>query len=100
MNTKIAQERALRAIPHGATRSYADLARSVGMPGAARAVARACATNRLAVVVPCHRVVPAAGGAGGYRWGAARKRRLLDAERAGAAALRPQAERPDGRRTR
>jgi AraC family transcriptional regulator of adaptative response/methylated-DNA-[protein]-cysteine methyltransferase len=52
----------------------------IGAPGGARAVARACATNRLAIVVPCHRVVPTAGGIGQYRWGAERKAGLLDAE--------------------
>lgn len=78
--------RALREIPFGATRSYAELAREIGRPGAARAVARACASNRVALVVPCHRVVRADGDAGGYRWGAERKAGLLAAERAGAAA--------------
>ena len=72
---------ALAEIPRGETRSYADIARAVGRPGAHRAVARACATNPVALAVPCHRVVPAAGGVGGYRWGSERKRRLLKAER-------------------
>lgn len=72
--------KALRAIPLGETRTYAALAREIGRPTAARAVARACATNPVAVVVPCHRVVPAAGGPGGYRWGAARKQALLRLE--------------------
>jgi AraC family transcriptional regulator of adaptative response/methylated-DNA-[protein]-cysteine methyltransferase len=72
--------RALRDIPPGETRSYGQVAAAVGDAAAARAVARACATNRVALVVPCHRVVPAAGGAGGYRWGAARKQVLLEAE--------------------
>lgn len=76
--------RALREIPPGETRSYGALAAAVGDPRAARAVARACASNRLAVVVPCHRVVPAAGGPGGYRWGTPRKRALLEAEAAAA----------------
>jgi AraC family transcriptional regulator, regulatory protein of adaptative response / methylated-DNA-[protein]-cysteine methyltransferase len=58
------------------------VAASIGAPRAARAVARACATNPVALVIPCHRVVPAAGGTGGYRWGRDRKERLLDAERA------------------
>lgn len=71
---------ALRAIPSGETRSYAQVAAAIGRPTAARAVARACATNRVALVVPCHRVVPSGGGAGGYRWGAARKQALLDRE--------------------
>jgi len=74
---------ALRDIPPGETRSYGQVAAAVGDPGAARAVARACASNRVAVVVPCHRVVPATGGAGGYRWGAERKRALLETEAAG-----------------
>lgn len=72
---------ALRRIPAGETRSYAEVARAIGRPRAVRAVARACATNRAAVVVPCHRVVPSAGGTGGYRWGEDRKRRLLEQER-------------------
>jgi AraC family transcriptional regulator of adaptative response/methylated-DNA-[protein]-cysteine methyltransferase len=71
---------ALAAIPYGATRTYGDVAAAIGRPGAARAVARACATNPVALAVPCHRVVPATGGIGGYRWGPARKRRLLARE--------------------
>lgn len=73
--------RALRAIPYGATVSYGALARSIGAPSATRAVARACATNRVALVIPCHRVVREDGGLGGYRWGIDRKRRLLETER-------------------
>lgn len=80
--------RALRAIPRGETRSYAEVAEAVGAPRAARAVARACATNRVAVLVPCHRVVRGGGEAGGYRWGAPRKRALLDAERTAASRRR------------
>lgn len=72
---------ALRAIPAGETRTYSEIARALGRPRAARAVARACASNPVAVLIPCHRVVPARGGVGGYRWGAERKRRLLDVER-------------------
>lgn len=72
---------ALRAIPPGQTVGYADLAARIGAPGGARAVAAACAANRLAVAVPCHRVVAADGGLAGYRWGVERKRRLLDRER-------------------
>ncbi len=72
--------KALRAIPVGETRTYAALAHDIGRPTAARAVARACATNPVAIVVPCHRVVPAAGGPGGYRWGSARKHALLALE--------------------
>src|SRR3989449_410012 len=74
---------ALRRIPHGATRSYTEIARAIGKPSATRAVARACATNPAALVIPCHRVVRADGGLGGYRWGVARKRALLEQERAG-----------------
>ena len=71
---------ALAEIPYGETRSYGDVAKAVGRPRAARAVARACATNPVALAIPCHRVVPAAGGTGGYRWGAARKKALLARE--------------------
>ena len=73
--------RALQQIPYGETRAYAEVAKSIGKPTAVRAVARACATNPVALVVPCHRVVPAAGGVGGYRWGAPRKARLLQTEK-------------------
>src|SRR6185295_2686397 len=72
---------ALAAIPYGQTRSYAQVAASIGRPSAARAVARACATNPVALAIPCHRVVPTAGGEGGYRWGVARKKALLSSER-------------------
>jgi AraC family transcriptional regulator of adaptative response/methylated-DNA-[protein]-cysteine methyltransferase len=71
---------ALRRIPRGETRSYSQLARELGDPKATRAVARACATNRVAIVVPCHRVVGASGSLTGYRWGVERKRMLLEAE--------------------
>jgi AraC family transcriptional regulator of adaptative response/methylated-DNA-[protein]-cysteine methyltransferase len=74
---------ALRAIPRGETRSYSQLAREMGEPNSTRAVARACALNRVAVVVPCHRVVGVSGSLTGYRWGVERKRQLLDAEGAG-----------------
>jgi AraC family transcriptional regulator of adaptative response/methylated-DNA-[protein]-cysteine methyltransferase len=74
--------RALQAIPYGETRPYAEVARSIGRPRAVRAVARACATNPVALVVPCHRVVQTDGGLGGYRWGPARKARLLEKESA------------------
>ncbi|HTN53523.1 MAG TPA: bifunctional DNA-binding transcriptional regulator/O6-methylguanine-DNA methyltransferase Ada [Anaeromyxobacter sp.] len=73
---------ALRQIPFGETRSYAAVARAVAAPRAARAVARACAANRVALLVPCHRVVRGGGELGGYRWGVERKRRLLEAEAA------------------
>ncbi len=72
---------ALQRIPPGETRTYAQVAAAIGRPGAARAVARACASNPAAVLVPCHRVVPAAGGAGGYRWGSERKEELLRREK-------------------
>ena len=75
---------ALRAIPYGETRSYGAVAEAVGHPGAARAVARACAANPVALVIPCHRVVRGDGDPGGYRWGVARKRLLLEQERSAA----------------
>lgn len=71
---------ALRAIPAGKTATYAEVAASIGRPTAARAVAGACAANSLALAVPCHRVVPAAGGTGGYRWGEQLKQALLRRE--------------------
>ena len=74
---------ALRAIPYGETRSYGAVAEAVGHPGAARAVARACAANPVALVIPCHRVVREDGNLGGYRWGLERKKRLLEKERRG-----------------
>jgi AraC family transcriptional regulator of adaptative response/methylated-DNA-[protein]-cysteine methyltransferase len=76
---------ALAAIPRGETRSYADVARAIGAPSAARAVAGACAANPVALVIPCHRVVASEGGLGGYRWGVARKRALLERESRGEA---------------
>jgi len=72
---------ALRAIPYGETRTYAEVAAAIGRPRAARAVARACATNPVALAIPCHRVVPANGAGGGYRWGADRKKAILAGER-------------------
>jgi AraC family transcriptional regulator of adaptative response/methylated-DNA-[protein]-cysteine methyltransferase len=73
---------ALRAIPLGETRTYAEVAAEMGMPRAARAVAGACARNAVALAVPCHRVVGKDGEPTGYRWGLARKRALLAGERA------------------
>lgn len=72
---------ALRAIPAGATASYAGIAAAIGRPTAARAVAAACAANPVAVAVPCHRVLRSGGALSGYRWGVARKAALLDRER-------------------
>ncbi|MBV9121938.1 MAG: methylated-DNA--[protein]-cysteine S-methyltransferase [Planctomycetes bacterium] len=72
---------ALQAIPYGSTRSYRAIARAVGQPSASRAVARACATNPVAVIIPCHRVVREDGSLGGYHWGLERKQALLDQER-------------------
>jgi AraC family transcriptional regulator of adaptative response/methylated-DNA-[protein]-cysteine methyltransferase len=73
---------ALRAIPSGSTASYAEIAEQIGRPKAVRAVARACATNPVAVAIPCHRVVRTDGALSGYRWGIERKRALLERERA------------------
>jgi AraC family transcriptional regulator, regulatory protein of adaptative response / methylated-DNA-[protein]-cysteine methyltransferase len=72
---------ALRKIPAGSTVSYAELARRIGKPGAVRAVGQACGANRLAVAIPCHRVVRRDGGLSGYRWGVQRKRELLQREK-------------------
>jgi AraC family transcriptional regulator, regulatory protein of adaptative response / methylated-DNA-[protein]-cysteine methyltransferase len=72
----------LRRIPYGATRTYTEVARSIGRPAAIRAVARACATNPVSVVVPCHRVVRQDGNLAGYRWGLERKQALLEHEMA------------------
>jgi AraC family transcriptional regulator, regulatory protein of adaptative response / methylated-DNA-[protein]-cysteine methyltransferase len=71
----------LQKIPRGATRSYAEVARAIGKPHAARAVARACASNPVALLIPCHRVVESGGGLGGYHWGEKRKRALLEREK-------------------
>ncbi|HTV66171.1 MAG TPA: bifunctional DNA-binding transcriptional regulator/O6-methylguanine-DNA methyltransferase Ada [Bryocella sp.] len=70
----------LRQIPRGETRSYGDIAREIGEPAAVRAVARACATNPVALAVPCHRVVRSDGQESGYRWGVERKKQLLARE--------------------
>ena len=74
--------RELQRIPFGETRSYAEIAKAIGSPKSVRAVATACANNRVAVIVPCHRVVRTDGAPGGYRWGLERKKRLLEKERA------------------
>ena len=73
--------RYLQSIPYGETRAYSDVAKAIGAPRATRAVARACATNHVCLVIPCHRVVQKDGGLGGYRWGVERKRRLLQKEK-------------------
>jgi AraC family transcriptional regulator of adaptative response/methylated-DNA-[protein]-cysteine methyltransferase len=78
---------ALRAIPYGSTRSYGEIARAIGRPSAVRAVARACATNRVALITPCHRAIREDGGLGGYRWGLKRKQALLAKEREQRAAV-------------
>jgi AraC family transcriptional regulator of adaptative response/methylated-DNA-[protein]-cysteine methyltransferase len=71
----------LRHIPYGDVMSYAEVAEGIQAPKAVRAVAKACATNRIGIAVPCHRVVRGDGSLGGYRWGEARKRALIDVER-------------------
>jgi AraC family transcriptional regulator, regulatory protein of adaptative response / methylated-DNA-[protein]-cysteine methyltransferase len=73
--------RYLQSIPYGSVASYGEVAAGIGEPRAARAVARACASNVVALVVPCHRVIRGTGGLGGYRWGLERKRALIDRER-------------------
>lgn len=73
---------ALQAIPAGSTASYAEIAARIGSPAATRAVARACASNLIAIAIPCHRVIRQDGGMAGYRWGLERKRELLEREAA------------------
>ncbi len=73
--------RYLQSIPYGSVESYAEVAAGIGQESAARAVARACAANRVALAIPCHRVIRGTGELGGYRWGLERKRALIDAER-------------------
>jgi AraC family transcriptional regulator of adaptative response/methylated-DNA-[protein]-cysteine methyltransferase len=68
-------------IPYGSTKSYREIAAAIGQPEAARAVARACATNPVAVVIPCHRVIREDGGLSGYRWGIERKKAILEQEK-------------------
>lgn len=74
--------RYLQSIPYGEVQSYSEVAKGIGQPTAVRAVARACASNTVALVIPCHRVIRGTGELGGYRWGLDRKRVLLDKERA------------------
>ena len=95
--------KALLAIPYGETRSYEDVARAVDRPGAVRAVGNANGRNRIAIVIPCHRVINKSGALGGYGGGLGRKKRLLDLEGAPIAAPRaaaPKRQRVDGRRPR
>ncbi len=82
----------LRRIPYGSTRTYSQVARAIGQPAAIRAVARACATNPVSVVVPCHRVVRADGNLAGYRWGLDRKKALLEHESAAVKAKKATAQ--------
>lgn len=72
----------LQSIPHGAVRSYGEIAKALGKPNASRAVGSAIGQNAVALVIPCHRVIRGSGELGGYKWGSARKRTLLDLERA------------------
>jgi len=85
---------ALRRIPAGEVRTYADVAAAIGSPGAVRAVGTACGANPLAIIVPCHRVVRSDGSLGGYHWGLEVKRQLLDAERAPVSDPRQPGRRP------
>ncbi len=85
---------ALRAIPYGTTRSYSELAKLLGSPNSTRAVARACATNPVSIVVPCHRVVRSDGSLSGYRWRLPRKELLLERERANAKGKPGRARKP------
>jgi AraC family transcriptional regulator of adaptative response/methylated-DNA-[protein]-cysteine methyltransferase len=88
----------LRRIPYGESRSYSQVACAIGQPSAVRAVARACATNHVSVVIPCHRVVGADGELTGYRWGLERKRALLDTEKKNAGKARTERPRANGRK--
>ena len=78
----------LQSIPYGEVQSYSEVAAGIGQPSAVRAVASACARNRVAILIPCHRVIRGTGELGGYRWGLARKRALIDRERSSRAAAR------------
>jgi AraC family transcriptional regulator of adaptative response/methylated-DNA-[protein]-cysteine methyltransferase len=80
---------ALTRIPTGTTKSYGELAAELGKPGAARAIGRACGSNRLALIVPCHRIVREDGSLGGWRWGVERKRALLEREEFRGASIAP-----------
>jgi AraC family transcriptional regulator, regulatory protein of adaptative response / methylated-DNA-[protein]-cysteine methyltransferase len=91
---------ALQRIPYGETRSYTQVAESIAAPTAVRAVASACARNRVSLVIPCHRVVRGTGALGGYRWGLARKERLLAREHGIAARRVDRSDRPPVRASR
>ncbi len=91
---------ALRGIPSGETASYTDIARTIGAPKAVRAVAAACAANKIAVAIPCHRVVKADGALSGYRWGVTRKRALLDKESQAELAIDQPAHKPPAERSK
>ena len=78
---QVAVWRFLQSVPSGTTATYTEVAQAIGRPRAVRAVASACAHNRIALAVPCHRVIRGDGNLAGYRWGVERKRRLLDRER-------------------
>ncbi|MBL8234872.1 MAG: bifunctional DNA-binding transcriptional regulator/O6-methylguanine-DNA methyltransferase Ada [Bryobacterales bacterium] len=86
--------RYLQSIPAGATQSYAEVACAIGEPRSARAVARACATNPVALLIPCHRVIRGDGSMGGYRWGVDRKKALLASEAASKGMSRPPTQAP------
>ena len=86
----------LQSIPVGEVRSYTDVATAIGQPSAARAVARACASNRVALAIPCHRVIRGSGDIAGYRWGVERKRALLNLEKAAEGSTRVTEPRPAG----
>ncbi|HXY35551.1 MAG TPA: methylated-DNA--[protein]-cysteine S-methyltransferase, partial [Planctomycetaceae bacterium] len=87
----------LRRIPAGQTRTYSELAAACGNPAAVRAAARACATNPVAIVIPCHRIIRTTGDLAGYRWGVQRKEELLRRERT--ATEKTQAVKSNGRRS-
>jgi AraC family transcriptional regulator, regulatory protein of adaptative response / methylated-DNA-[protein]-cysteine methyltransferase len=92
--------RELRRIPRGATRTYAEIARAIGAPSAARAVGSACGANPVALAVPCHRAVRTDGGLGGYAWGLQRKKRLLQLEKGNKYETDNARRRPGSRRLR
>ncbi|MEP0909327.1 bifunctional DNA-binding transcriptional regulator/O6-methylguanine-DNA methyltransferase Ada [Leptolyngbya sp. GB1-A1] len=87
---------ALRAIPLGTTASYSDIAQQIGQPKSVRAVARACASNPIALVIPCHRVIQKGGGLSGYRWGIDRKQELLSLEKQLAAPEKTDSDQAEG----